>query len=106
MKKKRKRIVYVGSVNERNREFRLMEWLRIYKYRSKHNKIRVEVYPETTNFIEVYGRGKYNWMQAISDSEVLFDEDYQTALTYIKSKTARRWLHRIYRRIKGTKYCK
>lgn len=80
------------------------KWLRIYKYRSKHNKIRVEVHTETTNLIEVYGRREYNWMQAISSSEELFDEDYQTALSYIKNKTARRWLHRLYRRIKAVKY--
>lgn len=64
--------------------------IRIYKYQSKRCKIRVEVYPQTTNLIEVHSRGRYNWMQAISDSEILFDEDYQTALTYIKSKVARR----------------
>lgn len=78
----------------------------VYKYRCRDCKIKIEVYPQTTNLIEVYGRKEWNWMQAISSSAKLFDEDYHTALEYIKSKTARRWFGRVYREIKNIKYGK
>lgn len=77
----------------------------VYKYRCRDCKIKVEVYSQTTNLIEVYGRKEWDWMQAISDSAKFFYEDYHTALEYIKSKTARRWLHKVYREINNIKYC-
>lgn len=76
----------------------------VYKYRCRDCKIKVKVYSQTTNLIEVYGRKEWDWIQAISSSAKLFDEDYHTALEYIKNKTARRWFHRLYRIIKAIKY--
>lgn len=79
--------------------------LKVYKYRCRDCKIIVETYLQTTNLIQVCENNAYRWwMSAVSDSEELFDEDYNSALTYIKSKTARRWFHRVYRKIKKTKY--
>lgn len=77
----------------------------VYKYRCRDCKIKVEVYPQTTNIIEIRRRKEWDWMQATSNSVELFDEDYYTALEYIKSKAARRWFSRVYREIKGKKYC-
>lgn len=78
--------------------------IKIYKYRCRGCKIIVEIYPQT-NLIEVCDTSTYCWrINAISSSEELFDEDYNEALTYIKSKTARRWFHRVYQDVKNTKY--
>lgn len=73
-----------------------------YTYRCRECRITIEVCPQTT-LIDVRG-GVSMWLSAISDNEQCLNEDYNDALTYIKSKTARRWLTKVYKEIKKNKY--